>query len=198
MADRDPGGQGLDGAERLSGELVVAGVPCRILLPSEPHKDLRDWLRDGRLTAAGLQEAIADTYIRYPDAGDWPPGFSMTPNAFLRRGLIPRLNAAGKAHGWGERLGTKAFSALAAIASYQGCNGPPRPEQEVLAGLLGTSVRTVQRCLTILREAGLLSWKTGHQDRTNEYDIDFGPCRSGNKRYVQRPRWRPPKKTSPM
>ena len=146
------------------------------------------------MTTGELQNAIEAVKVRYPeDTSVWPPGFSMPPNALLRRGLILKVNNLSQARRWGD-LGPMAYTVLMTVRSYQGGDCPPRPTQQALAQLLGTSVRTIQRCIATLHEAGLLWWKTGRQGKANEYDVDFGPCKNSEKEYVQRPRWKPKKK----
>lgn len=162
VADNDASGRA--GAEDLAEALHEAGIPCRILHPPEEFEDLRDWLTRGGLTRAMLENAIRAAPIRWPHAQAWPPGFVPTPNALLRRGMV-------------ARVGRNASAVLMVIASFRGGDGVCRVGRETIAELTGMSVSAVAKCLPVLREAGLLSWRRGHTNRVNEYSVNLGPER---------------------
>ena len=166
IGDNDAAGKA--GAEKLSEELLAAGIPCRILIPPDPYADLRDWLQRGGLTTEALAKAIEKQPILYP--GGWPPGFSMIPNALLRSGLV-------------AEIGPPAFCVFCAIASFRGRDGVCRAEREELARLVGCTVRTINRCTGALEKAGLLRWRRGRTGRANEYIVDFGPCKEARHAY---------------
>ena len=155
---------GTDGAETLGDSFRAAGIPSRLLVPPEPHGDLRDWLRAG-LTREALAEAIQKCPILWPEPMLWTPGFSPVPNALARRGVIAKIG-----------LGPWALVTL--LMSFQ-----RQPEQivivtrELLAELLGVSVSTVDRWKGELRKAGLVTWKRGGTDRADEYRVNLGPRR---------------------
>jgi hypothetical protein len=153
---------GLKGVENLAVAMATAGIACRKLFPPSPHKDLRDWLALGQLTADTLAAAIDAAEVIYP-AG-WTPGFFPVPNAPLRRGII-------------AKVGEGPFCLLCLLASFNRGNGNIFPERETLAGLLGKTVSTVDRYKKVLERAGLLKWRRGHTGRCNEYRVDFGPCK---------------------
>ena len=171
--DDDENNAGRKGAERQRDALLAAGLPCRVLFPPADFKDLREWLIGG-LTTAGLQRAIEGARVRYPP--NWPSGFSMQPHALIRRGLI-RL------------VGPAAFAVLCAIASFQDKYRGAHPTREQLAELTGLSVPTVARALGVLREAGVLRWRSGHTNRANEYTLDLGPCKGAREHYAAAPAW---------
>ena len=75
---------GKRGAEKLAAALAEARIPCRLLYPPEPHKDLREWLRDGGLKPMELAGEIEKASIRYPDG--WTPGFQQIPRRAERAG----------------------------------------------------------------------------------------------------------------
>ena len=171
--DNDEKDAGRKGAKKLREALLAAGLPCRVLFPPADFKDLREWLIGG-LTTAGLQRAIEGARVRYPP--NWPSGFSMQPHALIRRGLI-RL------------VGPAAFAVLCAIASFQDKYRGAHPTREQLAELTGLSVPTVARALGVLREAGVLRWRSGHTNRANEYTLDLGPCKGAREHYAAAPAW---------
>jgi len=180
VGDNDDSGP--RGAERLRDALLAADVPCRVLFPPPEFKDLRAWLVGG-LTTAELQRAIEATRVRYPPK--WPAGFSMTPHALTRRGLI-------------RQVGHTAFAVLMAIASFQDSRRRARPTREQLADLTGLSLPTVARALHKLREAGVLRWRSGCTNRANEYTLDLGPCRGAKERYAAVPAWNPASGKMPL
>ena len=192
VADNDPEGE--RGAEELAECLLAVGVPCRTIVPPEPHGDLRAWLASGKLTADVLLAAINAAKIQYPAASVRPPGFAQVPHFLLRRGLIGKLNVLSVTHGWGDRLGPVAFSVLLAIEGHStGSAIRPRPKKAELARIVDTSEQSVHRCLVILREVGVLRWRTGRSEKSNEYDTDFGPCQQLKEPYTQKPLWKPEK-----
>jgi len=192
VADNDSEGE--RGAENLAEYLLSVGVPCRTIVPPDPYGDLRAWLASGELSADLLSAAVNAAPMRYPEAIVRPPGFAQVPNYLLRGGLIGKLNALSAAHGSGGRLGPAAFSVLLAIEGHStGSEILPRPSRDELARIIDRDVRTVDRCLVILKEAGVLRWRTGRTKKTNEYDVDFGPCREFKEPYTQKPLWTPGK-----
>jgi hypothetical protein len=192
VADDDSEGE--RGAENLAEYLVSIGVPCRIIVPPEPYGDLRAWLASGKLTPDILMAAMEAVTPLYPTAIIRPSGFAQIPHYLQRCDLIPKLNILSVAHGWGGRLGPVAFSVLLAIETHStGSEAPPRPSRDKLARIVGRNVRTVDRCLAILKEAGVLRWQSGRTNKTNEYDVDFGPCQQVKEPYTQKPLWKPGK-----
>jgi len=175
VADNDPERNGVEGAEALAGELVAAGVPCRVLTPPEGFKDLREWFQGG-LTADALRKAIDRQPIRWP--AEDPPGFVLIPNRATRRGLIAEIGAGP-------------FALACLIQSYYSPNAKTYPPREELARLLGdVSPGTVDRYKAILADAGIIDWKRGGTNRANEYGrVNFGPIRKQATR-------RPPEKES--
>jgi len=158
VADNDDAGRA--GAERLSEDLLAAGVPCRVVWPPEGIKDFREWVRQG-LTADELREHIGRATPRWPDVKSWPPGFAAIPNALLRRGIVARIGPGP----W----------ALACLLSSFGEHGFPL--REVLAKLLRVSPATVDRWKGVLKGAGMLAWRPGRKGRANEYTVSLGPER---------------------
>ena len=158
------------GAERLSDDLVAAGIPCRVVWPPEGIKDLRKWVRQG-LTADELRKHIGQAEPRWPDVKSWPPGFASIPNALLRRGIVARIGEGP----W----------ALACLLASFGKHGiPPR---EKLAALLGVSPATVDRWKGVLKRAGMAWWRRGRTGRANEYTVTFGPERWRHSSGARRP-----------
>jgi len=162
LADADKAGQ--DSATALADALTAAGIPCCILTPPEPHKDLRDWLKDGGLTANQLQQAIDAQSMLWPSVKLYPPGYVQVPNALMRRGSI-------------ARCGLGPVTLALTVKSYfngEARSFPPRAE---LAGLLGVSVGTIDRWKRKAENFGLLHWRRGHIGRANEYTVNLGPER---------------------
>jgi len=58
VADADTPGQ--DGARRLAAVLRALARDVRLLMPPPPHKDVRDWVRDGA-TKQDIEAAVATT-----------------------------------------------------------------------------------------------------------------------------------------
>ena len=192
VADNDDEGE--RGAENLAEYLASVGVPCRIVVPPEPHSDLRVWLASGKLTPDVLMAAMEAAKPMYPPAVIRPPAFAQVPHYLQRSGLIAKLNILSVAHGWGGRLGPVAFSVLLAIETHStGSEILPRPSRDELARMVDRNVRTVDRCLVILKEAGVLRWRSGRTEKTNEYDVDFGSCQYMKEPYEQKPLWKPGK-----
>jgi len=160
MGDNDEAGR--KGTVRLAEALREAGVPCRILFPPEGVKDLREWLKKVRLSALVLAAAIKRKAVQYP--ARWPAGFTALPHALVRSGVI-----AG--------IGRTAWAVFSVIASFQDKDGAACPTREVIAELVGVSVATVDRCLTVLRKEGLLLWVPGRTGQANTYFPDFGPVK---------------------
>lgn len=163
MGDADPNGTGTRGAEKLASALHDAGIPCRVLFPPEGCKDLREWLLTG-LTPDGLRQAVKTQPIRYPGVLQYPPGFTMLPNALLRQGVV-------------KKIGGGPFALACLIQSFYRPGIAPFPEREQLADLLKVSECTVDRYKAILEQAGILTWKRGHTGRANEYRVNLGPVR---------------------
>lgn len=174
VGDNDESGR--NGAETLASALLLAGVPCRVLFPPEPHKDLRDWLKGG-LTTHALQAAVGKCRVRYPEG--WVRGFTQMPHAPVRAGVI-------------ARIGPNAWAVLSAIAAFCGAEGESIPSRETLASLVGFSVDSVDRAKRTLHEAGYLTWyrgglrKRGVEVISNRYFIDFGPCAGAREEHAFR------------
>ena len=163
VADNDKAGR--DGASLLAADLLEAGVPCRLLVVPEPHADLRDWLKAG-LTTNKLVEAIEAQKVDYPPGH--PPGFSQSPHAIIRRGLIAKIRRTD-------------FAVLQCLGSFADENGQCWPGRDKVAELTGLSIRQVDRAKNRLAEARLIVWRRGGTARTNAYHIDLGPCKGAKK-----------------
>lgn len=169
VGDNDTPGR--TGAEALAADLLDEGTPCRVLMPPDPHNDLRDWLGGG-LTAEALRAAVNEQPVRFPEPHRRVPGYFRVPNAGPRAGLIARIGSGG-------------FALACLLESFDRGDGSIFPEREELAKLLGVSTRTVDRYKHKLERSGVLRWKRGRRGRCNEYALDFGPCREI---YGKRPR----------
>jgi len=166
VGDADEAGR--RGAERAADALLAAGIPCRVLIPPEPHKDLRAWLQAG-LTAGELRKAVFAEPVRYPDrAAGWIPGYSRPSNNFIRRAL--------------PLLGAGPFALAVLLASFDAGNGKVFPDRDTLAKTMDVSAATVDRWKRELAKAGVLRWLRGRKGRCNEYTINFGPCKEFKKR----------------
>jgi hypothetical protein len=165
IGDADEAGR--RGAERAADALLAAGIPCRVLIPPDPHKDLRAWLQAG-LTAGELRKAIAAEPVRYPErAAGWIPGYSRPSNNFTRRAL--------------PLLGAGPFALAVLLASFDAGNGKVFPDRATLAKTMDVSAATVDRWKRELAKAGVLRWRRGRKGRCNDYSIDFGPCKEYRK-----------------
>ena len=145
--------------------LLAENVPCRMLVPTEPFGDLREWLGGG-LTREALLGELKVTPIQWPDG--WPPGFVQVRNSLLRNGIVAQLGAGP-------------FALFCALQSFHGANGQVHPSCEQLAQMLGVSVSGVNRWKNTLKEAGLLTWKRGRPGWNNSYTVNLGPLRKSGK-----------------
>lgn len=159
----DQNDAGRASAERTAEALLAAGIPCRVLIPPDPHADLRAWATGGKLTEAHLRKAIAAEPIRWPGARLRVPGFSQVPNAFTRRGLA--------------LLGPGPLALAVLLASFNAGDGDIHPSREELARVIGVTVSTIDRWKRKLRDAGVLRWHRGREGRCDAYSVDFGPCK---------------------
>jgi len=170
VGDNDPDGTGRAGAGAMVAALLEAGVPCRLLMPPDEFKDLRDWLTRGGLTAEALAAEIERVTARYP--ADWPPGFTPYPHGFVRSGGLKRL----------VKKQPRAPAVLKVIASFANKDGVAIVSRERIADLAGgINVKTVDRCKQALREEGLLEWLEGHTDKANTYFLNLGPYKGATK-----------------
>ncbi|HUS48417.1 MAG TPA: helix-turn-helix domain-containing protein [Phycisphaerae bacterium] len=167
--DNDSAGE--TGADALLGLLAACGVPCRILHPSEPFADLREWYLGG-LDAATLTKAIEALPIQYPEKAR--SGFDMIPNALVDRGLI-------------RRAGPTATAVLLAIGSFADRNGGCKVTRERLAHVAGVDRATIDREKNTLRDLGLLTWRKGGKGTPNVYHLHLGPCKASKQPYRIRP-----------
>ena len=162
----------MSGADKLGDGLLVADIPCRILIPPEPFSDFRDWVNKGNLTPKAIADVITDQKILYPDM--WPSNFFIVPNALNRRGVI-------------SQIGPAPYAVLATIASFSDATGVCRVSRDKLSELTGIGTRTIDRYNGILKAVGLLSWERGHTGRANEYRVNLGPCKGSRRKHPVRP-----------
>ena len=160
VADNDA--EGIGGADDLADSLTDVGIPCRILIPPEPHGDLREWFVQGELTRDVFLKQIHAQPIRWPDS--WPPGYVQIPNAPFRNGVV-------------SRIGAGPFALACLLKSFYGTDGRIFPDRAELARLMGCAISTVDRRKRKLEQEGIIVWKRGGSERTNEYRVDFGPLR---------------------
>ncbi len=163
MADRDESGIGLGEAEKLGEKLFIEQHLIRVILPPEPHKDLRDWYRSENITRSDFWKH-ADKYPWQATKNN-PPGFFRVGNWQLRKGMI------------GE-IGLDGYAVFNIIGSYRGSDGRCRVSRQNIAELMGKSVSAVDRGLKKLRKAGLIEIVLrGNKGRANIYRIHLGPFR---------------------
>ncbi|HUT61703.1 MAG TPA: hypothetical protein VNA25_28020 [Phycisphaerae bacterium] len=162
VGDNDAAGR--DGAEALAEALRAAETPCQTIFPPDGFKDLRDWLTRSGLTGEDLLRAINAAPVLWPDVKAWPPGYTPIPHALSRRGLI-------------ALVGPEAYAVLSVISGFRGAGDVCRVTRKKIAELIGRSIPTVAKCLPVLREKGLLTWRRGGTDRANEYTVHLGPER---------------------
>ncbi len=154
IGDNDKKGRG--GVKATAEALRIEGIPCRILYPPTDGHDLRDWIQSEQLTSSMLQAAINSTPVRFPEGA--PRGFHRTPHFLLRAGII-------------KEVGPVAWAIFCIIASHADQHGKAHPSQKTIADLLGMSVKTVSRNLKELKDAGILSGKSGRPGWSNEYTL---------------------------